>query len=259
MRKSLSRILFVILLALLLVPGALQSRAMAQGRPTLVLACDIPPANLLMKRVEAYYSYLFNLVGYGVEFSYFPAGRGVLEGQSSSLDGDYFRIAEYGEIAKDMLMVKEPMATFRLGIYAVSKDFAALDSLDELMKWEGRPLVIGYTRGSIVQEMLIDRSGLKQHHRIYSVDSPDTGLNMLLEDRLDLFFGVPLMVEASQPFRSSKRIKLSGILFERYGYLWLNRRHAALVPQLEEEIRKSKEDGSMQRILWPDDSELPLD
>ena len=90
------RITFAVLLALLLVPGVSLLRARAGERPRIVLAADVSTDTPLMKRVQAYYAYLFDKVGCDVEFLYFPSGRGVLEARKGALDGDFFRIAEYG-------------------------------------------------------------------------------------------------------------------------------------------------------------------
>ena len=254
-----------VLVACLAVPSARGAgqAAGAEGRP-LVLAASLRPATRLMRASQYLYSTLFARVGRRVELRFIPSVRAIHEANQGYVDGDFFRIAAYGLRAPNLLRVDEPVAQEGVGMYVASDRFAGLRTMQDLEAWSGAPLEIGYTRGIVGIDETRGVFELEARHHMQSTPDLEIGLQMLIKGRLDVFLGPTLGVEALlvQKGLMDSGIRCAGLFVQRNGYIFLHKRHAALIPGLEAAIRAMKAEGvfpdvlDMVRGTWPDDDVL---
>jgi len=236
-------------LALICAMGFL-SKAQAKVRPKLILAAMVPSESLIRHRLQALYTYIFDKADCDVELRFVPSARALLEAQNGGVDGDFFRIAEYGHYVPHMVRVKEPVAYACTSLYYMNDRLKRITSLDALVDWEGQPLSVGYTRGVIGQEELVKQSDLVQHHQVHAITDPNQGLNMLLEGRIDVLLGTPVVINVKlQRRKLTDSVKTSAILSKRKGYIWLHKRYLPLVPRLEAVVRQARKDGMFERLI----------
>jgi polar amino acid transport system substrate-binding protein len=255
----------VVLVACLAVPSAYGAAQPAvEGERPLVLATGLRPDTRLMRAAQYLYSSLFARVGRRVELRFIPSVRARYEANQGHVDGDFFRIADYGQRAPNLVRVDEPVAQEGFGIYVASNRFMGLKTLADIMAWSGEPLEIGYTKGIVGIDGLPGLAGLSKRHRLQSTPDLEIGARMLIKGHLDLYLGPLLVVEALlvQQGLDHSDIRCAGIFNRRDGYIFLHKRHAALVPGLEAAIRAMKAEGTYPDILdvvhgvWPDDAVL---
>jgi len=83
----------------------------------------------------------------------------------------------------------------------------------------------------------------------FTVDSADQLFRMLDEDRIDI-----AVIEQMIGLETISRLGIKGVrvlsppLLSGDWYLYLHKKHADLIPKVDNEIRKMKKDGSYDRI-----------
>ena len=256
--------LAVLVACLGFAPACIAGQAVDDGDRPLVLAASLRPATRLIRATQYLYSSLFARVGRRVELRFIPSVRARHEANQGYVDGDFFRIADYGLRAGNLLRVDEPVAQEGFGIYVASDKFMGLKTLADIMAWRGEPLEIGYTRGIVGIDELQGLSDLSRLHHLQTTPDLENGAQMLIKGHLDLYLGPLLVVEALlvQKGLGNSDIRCAGIFNRRNGYIFLHKRHAGLIPGLEEAIRAMKAEGTYPDILdvihgsWPDDAVL---
>ena len=254
----------VLVACLVCAPECGAGQGDGDGERPLVLAASLRPATRLMRASQYLYSSLFARVGRRVELRFIPSVRAIREANQGHVDGDFFRIAAYGLRAPNLLRVDEPVGQEGVGMYVASDRFAQLRTLQDLEEWGGAPLEIGYTRGIVGVDETRGVFELASRHRMQSTPDLEVGLQMLIKGRLDVFLGPTLGVEALlvQKGLMDSGIRCAGLFVQRNGYIFLHKRHAALIPRLEAAMRAMKAEGvfpdvlDMVRGTWPDDDVL---
>lgn len=254
----------VLVACLSLAPACCAGQATGDGDRPLVLAASLRPNTRLMRASQYLYNSLFAQVGRRVELRFIPSVRAVREANQGYVDGDFFRIAAYGLRAPNLLRVDESVAQEGFGIYVASESFTGLRTLRDLETWGDAPLEIGYTRGIVGIDETRGVFDLASKHHLQPTPDLETGLQMLIKGRLDVFLGAVLAVEALlvQKGLMDSGIRCAGLFAQRSGYIFLHKRHAALIPGLEAAIRTMKTEGTYPDVLdivygtWPDDAVL---
>lgn len=218
----------------------------AQPAPVLVFGTPRPDGNyggVLLRRI---YQDLFHRVGMPIEIRTLPTARLALELASGHIDGDLGRPWAYIESQPTLIRVDEPVMDFVFALWAVNPKIG-LTRLDDLA---GSGYSVNFIRGVAECEKYLQT--LLQPNRIADVTTTASALNMLHYGRNDLHCGVDMAVlsdAGSSEFAGRPPpIKLVNIGKPLSLYLYLQNKHAALVPQLVATLKKMKADGAMDRL-----------
>lgn len=249
MMKPISMLCLALLATAMTVPAPV--RAECEPERTVALAVDVTPDSPMYEPVFAFYDTIFSRIGRCVRFKPASLARSLDASTSGLLDGDYFRIARYGERAPEAVRVDEPVARLEFAVYARDERFRNAATPDDLLYWSGEALTIGYTKGVLCGEPVVRM--LREHsvHTLVNIPEQVRGIRMLAQGRLDLFLGTNQMLDA---LLQTDRMKDSRVFKAAVGsrdlaYVFLHRRLDHLVPDLERAIREVKEDGTYERLF----------
>lgn len=237
-----------------LVAGALGLGAIVLPPPVhaqaditpLVLGTPRQDGNYAGAYLRRVYQALFDRVGVPIDIRYLPTARLTAELSSGHLDGDLGRPWGFGERNPDMVRVDEPAAEIVFALWAVDPQ-AQLNSLNELA---AAPRTVTYTRG--VLECETQLRPVLPKDQLVSTSTTANALAMLYAGRNPLYCGVDLAVlsDAALPEHQGKaRLRQVLRIAPAQGlYLYLNRRHAALVPRLNASLKAMKAEGVVERL-----------
>lgn len=189
-------------------------------------------------RLDRLLSEAFRDIGEQVRVVEAPAERGLLNANSGLDDGDGPRVAGLEAIYPNLVMV--PERVMRMAFVG----FTRRPALTELVGWASlAPYDVGIVRGWKILERNIEARNL------VSVRTPAILFGLLGRDRVDVVvfarrFG--WMVARRAGLDDVREV---GTFAEKDMYLYLHRRHAALVEPLARGLRAMKEDGRFAKIL----------
>ena len=218
---------------LTLLPGL----AAAEGGPLTISTNSTP---LDRRALELIAHEGFQRLGLEVKVVSLPSERSLIAANLGEVDGEGLRIG--GLSAQYPNLVQVPERFVRISFVAFARD--ATINLDN--GWDSlKPYRIAFINGWKMFEA--NATGARVVHK---VDKPEQMFRMLDDGRVDLVLytradgeqlvrslGMPSIAPVSPPLRD---VDL---------YLFLHRRHQALVPRLGQAIRDLKADGSYNRIL----------
>lgn len=232
---TLSRPLGPLLLCLLLLCPVL---AQAQ---TLTLATDAlsprsrPDGTGFEDRIVAE---AFRRIGLAVRLEVMPAERCLVQADQGLVDGIYARVAGLSEKYPNLVLVPEPVDMFEFVAFTRRSDLR-IAGWDDL-----RPLSVGIITGwKIVEDKtraVRTRTSVRDEEALFA---------LLQRGRADV-----VVAGSSASRETIRRMGLKDVrplsppLETRPMYLYLNRRHAALVPRLAEALRQMRADGSLERL-----------
>lgn len=196
-----------------------------------VISADTP----IYKKVESIYRQAFSQLGYEFEMVVAPnPKRSLAEARNGGTDGDCARIGDLNELSTDsrLLRVDVKILETKLGVWSINPSLQ-INSAQAIVAGN---LTIGYTRGSLIAERFISTHKLTHAQ---AINMPEGAIKMLLAKRYDLLINSSDIITAEL-----KRLHLEGKIFnvgtlERYDvYPYLNEKHKALLPQLQNELKK---------------------
>lgn len=189
--------------------------------------------------LDLFYAELFKRVGLKVEIQASSAERGLLNANSGIDDGDVSRVIGIDQTYTNLLRVPEPVMFYQMVVFTRHADFA-VSGPDSL-----KPFDVGILTGwKILERNILGTRSLVK------LETGRQLFAMLDKERIDL--AVIEKLEGMHFVQSMglKNIKILQPAFVQGDwFLYLNKKHAALVPKLAAEIRNMKQDGSYQRIF----------
>ncbi len=217
---------------------------------TIVLASDLE-AGPELDKVQDFYKAVFAKLGLGAQLVPLPAARGFVTAAQGRVDGDSFRIQSLEDGVDSLVRVPQPIAETGLGIYARRDDLGDAATLESLLAFAGAALDIGYTRGSVRIEELLAQRGDTAPHRTIALAEKIQGLRLLARERLDVFLLDDVsarLLLGREEFRDAG-IRRLGEIGRIQGYLYLNRRLEALVPEVARALREALGEGLLTRYV----------
>ena len=169
-----------------------------------------------------------------------PAERSLQDANDGVTDGEFMRISQIGELYPHLVMVPEPLYQMKIVAFSLSP------LPEQPTDWLGlSPYTVGYVVGWKILE-----ENIRQTRGTVPVGTQETLFRMLAAGRFQVAvyghrFGKAVI----------ERLGLTGIEAEgpplalKNMYLFLHRRHQALIPALTAVLRQMKADGSYQAIL----------
>lgn len=189
--------------------------------------------------LDLVYAELFKKLELQVVIQASSAERGLLNANSGIDDGDVSRVLGIDKTYQNLVRVPEPVMYYQMVAFVRNASFT-VNGADSL-----KPYDVGILTGWKILERTIvgTRSLVKM----------ETGRQlfaMLDKERIDV-----AVIEKLEGMHFVKTMGLKNIRILQPAYvegdwfLYLNRKHEALVPRISAELRKMKQDGRYQRIV----------
>lgn len=180
---------------------------------------------------------VFQRIGIEAKLTRVPGERALLNVDSGLDDGDFFRAPDIETDYPRLLRVPEPVMLYEFVAYTRRQDIT-------LRTWSDlQPYAVAYPNGWKIFEHNV------RHVKDLTVTPSIHELFPLLEaDRVDVIL---ISRWAAQPLIRQHGYKYRALdppLARVNMYMYLNRKHAALVPRLAQALRDMKADGSYQEI-----------
>lgn len=226
--------------ALLLAPPLRAREAGAQTAPAATLTLSTNNTPLDRKALALLSQEAFRRIGVGFKLVSLPSERSLQAAEQGEVDGEGLRVAGLEEAYPHLLRVPEPY----IGISFVA--FAADPGITLDRGWPSlQPYRVAFIKGWKIFEA--EAAGARTVHK---VDRPEQMFQMLAAGRIDL-----ALYTRADGLALVHRLGLRGIaplapaLRDADLYLYLNRKHQALLPRLAKALREMAADGSRRRIL----------
>ena len=227
-----------LLAGLLLVFGLAPAVA---GNPTLTLSTNNTPLD--RKALEQLSQESLRRIGVDLKLVSLPSERSLTAANLGEVDGEGLRVGGLGgPDGPYPNLIQVPERFVRISFVAFSKN--ATISLDN--GWDSlKPYRIAFINGWKMFE-----ANAQGARVVNKVDKPEQLFRMLDEGRVDLVlytYADGLLLARNLGLRSVA--PLSPPLKEVDMYLYLHKKHRALVPKLSQALRELKADGSYNHIL----------
>ena len=179
----------------------------------------------------------FRRIGVELRLAKLPAERALLLANDGLEDGDLTRIAGIEEQYPNLVRVPEKLIDWDFA--AFSKDASIPANLEAI-----RHHSVGFIKGWKFYER-----NMAGAERVTTVDDPTQLFRLLDRDRIEVALYARWMGLALIQKQGLKNIRpLEPPLESRAMYIYLNKRHAKLVPKLAEALRALKREGFYQRV-----------
>lgn len=223
--------LFAVLLTLL-------PRLASADGPVLTISTNNTPLD--RKALEQLGHECFRRAGLDVKVISLPSERSLVAANGGEVDGEGLRVA--GLTAQYPNLVQIPERFVRISFVAFAKD--ATINLDG--GWDSlAPYRVAFINGWKTLE-----ANARQARVIHKVDKPEQMFRMLDEGRVDMVLYTRADgVQLTRQLGLYSVAPLSPPLRDADLYLYLHRKHEALVPRLTQALRDIKADGTYNRIL----------
>lgn len=180
---------------------------------------------------------MFRRVGVNLRLAKLPAERALLLANDGLEDGDLTRIAGLEEQYPNLVRVPEKLIDWDFS--AFSKDVSIPANLETI-----RHHSVGFIKGWKFYEQ-----NMTGAEHVTTVDDPTQLFRLLDRDRIEVALYARWMGLALIQKQGLKNIRpLEPPLASRAMYIYLNKRHAKLVPKLAEALRALKREGFYQRV-----------
>ena len=177
-------------------------------------------------------------VGLTMSRVHLPAGRTLALANQGVEDGVYSRISGFSARYPELVVVPEPVGEITYVAFSRNTELA-------ISGWESlRPLSLAVVQGRATTD--VHTAGMQD---VVYVREPLQLFRMLKAGRVEV-----VVYEHWQGVVAARRVGLVDVVVHQPAlqslplYLYLNSRHAALVPKLAEALRSMKQDGTYARL-----------
>ncbi|MFV0423615.1 substrate-binding periplasmic protein [Oleidesulfovibrio sp.] len=226
-------------------------------RPSLTLGAAEMCNSQQFEIVQKVYSAIFDRAGYDVKIKTLPLTRMRKMIQEGQIDGDFLSIEEDEKLKGLTIRVNTPVFAVDYAIYTRKDSYPELASTEAIANYKSKILNIGYIRGSLSAEKVIQR--IAHAHHEYPLNQHAQCFDMLRLGRIDIVIGPERALECLKQQQQPRydEITIRGIASSLPGYIFLTQKHETLVPVLESIISSMQDDGSIWSIVEKHLSETP--
>lgn len=181
----------------------------------------------------------FRRTGVTIKLVAAPSERSLVNANLGIVDGEYLRIAGIEKMYPNLVMVPESICENEFTAFA-------RDPAIKLKGWESLgPYSVGFITGwKLLEENVAKVKSLTK------VKDDESLFDLLANGRVDIAIFDRRRGEAYLKHSRERGVRpLTPPLARRPMYLYLNRKHAALVPILAGALSQMKRDGSIRRIM----------
>lgn len=189
--------------------------------------------------LDLFYAELFGRLNIPFEIQSLPAERALQNANAGVDDGDVCRIADLVNQYTNMVRSREPIMPYHHAVFSRHKNFTIT----------GPESLTPYSVGLVTGWKIVERTTQQVPSRTL-VDSPEQLFVLLDQERIEV-----AVIERMVGLETVHRLGLKGIrvlsppLLSGDWFLYLHKKHAALLPRIDAEVRKMKRDGTYDR-LW---------
>jgi polar amino acid transport system substrate-binding protein len=225
---------------------AVQAQVPTQVPQALVLGTPRPDGNFAGVLLRRIHQEVFRRLGVPIEIKTLPTARLSLELSADHIDGDLARPWAFADGQANLIRVDESIMDVVLSLWTVNPKIV-LHRLDQLT---GSGLSVVFARGVVECEQSL--LAVLPAHQVVSVTTTANALNLMHYGRNDVYCGLDIAIlsdAGSAEFMGrAPPIKLLNIGAPVPLYLYLQRKHAALVPQITAILRKMKAAGVIEQL-----------
>jgi polar amino acid transport system substrate-binding protein len=182
----------------------------------------------------------FRRIAMDVQIVRLPSERALLNANDGIEDGNYARVGKMiSPLYPNLIQVPEPITRFEFTVFSKKHDFRTKG-------WESlRPYHVGIVTGWKILEKNIQNS-----MSLTSVNNAESLFSMLEADKIDI-----AAYDLQQGKFVMKQLKLKDIyaisppLATQDMYIYLHKRHDAIVPKLTNALKQMKKDGTYRKIV----------
>jgi len=218
----------------------------AQTPPVLVLGTSRPDGSYAGRLLRRTYEELFRRLGVSIEFKTLPSARLAVELTAERLDGEVARPLAFAEGQPGLVRGEEPIMAIGFAMWSLQPR-PSLQRLDQLAD---SGLSVNFTRGVVECERLLHP--LLPAQRVVDVTTTVHALTLLQLGRNDLHCGIDMAVlsdaGSAELAGLPPPIKLFAVGEPIALYPYLQRKHAALVPQMDATLKRMKAEGTLEQI-----------
>lgn len=181
----------------------------------------------------------FRRLGLALEIVNFPSERALINANEGVEDGSYSRVEGLEQQYPNLIRVAEELTTFEFVAFSAGARFKTTD-------WRSlQPYTVGIVTGWKILERNI--TAVKS---LTKVRDEKLLFGLLAAGKADVVVYARLQGRVVLQQLGMRGItELEPPLAVKSMYLYLHKRHAGLVPRLEQTLREMKKDGTMQRIV----------
>ena len=180
----------------------------------------------------------FRRIGAQVQIVHQPPERALVNANEGLIDGDCWRVGGLAAQYPNLVQVPQPVDQVQIKVFTRDKAM-------RISSWADlKPYNVAFINGWKILEATV------QGTRSLTKARGITALFALLaKDRVDAVLVDPLMGQEALRRMHIEDIRiLEPPLTQQDMYIYLNRRHADLVPKLAQALRKMKRDGTLARL-----------
>ena len=190
------------------------------------------------------YTELFSRIGFNIDIRFMPSARASQEAEKGIIDGQFGRIYQYQDLYPNQLRIDIPVYTMTLEAFGRTQDNITLTQ--GWQSFVNRDYLVNYQRGMVISQQNLEKNVSSQY--LDTVTSIEQGFLKLKHGRSDIFIfstagGYPYLI--SPEFDTL--IEPKGIMERKNVYLYLHKKHKALVPQLERVLTAMENEGLIKR------------
>lgn len=212
---------------------------------TFHMVMNRPEGTPYYKWVELIYTEVFRRLEINLRVEYNPLKRASIEANKGRADGEPARIHAYAASFPNLVRVEESI--FPMTVVA----YTSKTSIPELNGWESlrnTGYFAVYPRGMKICE--INLSKTVEPERLSNVTETVQGLRRLVRKRIDVYVDdmnavLPMLQNEKNKFQGDVRV--AGIMQEVPLYMYVHKKHKALVPKLSEVIKTVKSEGLIEQ------------
>ncbi len=227
------------LIALFTVLAGSPSNSFALERIVLNTSAEAPLTNTEETGIlDLIYREAFLRLGYEVTISPIPAERAMTNVNKGIDDGKYIKIAGLSKLYPDTIQVPEKSIDYEFVIFTKKTNFRPTD-YDSL-----RPYNVAFINGwKILEKNVVGTASLTK------VENAEKLFTLLEKDRTDIIIYALL-----EGYALIKKMGLTGIkimeppLIIKEMFLYMHKKHQALVPKVAEVLLEMKQDGTYSRL-----------
>lgn len=227
------------LAGLLLVHSLVLAEPAFKSQP-FVMQCGPAKGTPLARWMALVYGEAFRRLNIPLQIYYLPTLRSSFMAESGLIDGQMYRVNEYGRQFHNQLRVDEPVISIPTAAF-VRKG----ESYSHFADWNslaGRNLVVQYVRGVVMAKRRLD--GLISPEYLSDVSYSLDGLVNLKHQNSDVFVhSIIDMYHYLQKDDFHDEIVMAGVLERVELYPYVHRSHGWLAPQLAEKLLEIKQEG----------------
>lgn len=240
-RQSVVRILFMVLLFL----ATLTCLGADASRIVLVSSQDTKDS-FYGRWLNLIYSDVFRQLGYEFRYEGYPGGRAPIMAEKGEVDGEIHRGADYEKTSKNLLRVT--VSSFSLSYVAfAAKPGIMLNGWNSL---KNTNYAVEYRRGAKVAESAL--TAVVKAENLTTISTVEQGLKKLISGRTDIYVDQEIVVtELLKNFDRTQFdpsvVYKAGILYTGESFLYLHKRHAAILPKIAQILTIMKKNGVIER------------